>query len=149
MYVEKLLVYAYLWRLSLNDGQKYNAHLDMLFLKDPDNYLLLELELLTDAGSALMRLKRYFDYETESFDTILFGKSLFLELGNIYHSKTVSIALFAKKCYELYTMLPVRVNNFDEPYNVLSYIDDMIEYNSLQEIKETIEKMINYYSHKS
>ena len=58
--MEKLLVYAYLWRLSLNDGQEYNDHLDMLFLKDPDNYLLLELELLTDAGSALMRLKRYF-----------------------------------------------------------------------------------------
>ena len=147
--MEKLLVYSYLWRLGLNDGQEYKNHLDMLFLKESDNYLLLDLELLSESESTFMRLKRYFDYETESFDTILFGKSLFLELGNIYHSKTVSIALFAKKCYELYTMLPVRVNNFDEPYNVLSYIDDMIEYNSLQEIKETIEKMINYYSHKS
>ena len=146
--MEKLLVYAYLWRLSLNDGQEYNDHLDMLFLKESDNYLLLELEFLTDAELALMRLKRYFDFETESFDAILFGKSLFFELGNVYHSKTVSIDLFAKKCYELYTMLPVQVNNLEKPYNVLSYIDDMIEYNSLQEIEEIIEKMLNYYSHR-
>lgn len=146
--MEKLLVYSYLWRLSLNDGQKYNNYLDMLFLNESDNYLLLELEFLTDAESAFIRLKRYFDYETESFDTILFGKTMFLELGNIYRSKTVSIALFAKKCYELYTMLPVRVNNLENPYNVLSYIDDMIEYNSLQDIEETIETMLNYYPHK-
>ena len=147
--MEKLLVYAYLWRLSLNDGQEYNDHLDMLFLKDPDNYLLLELELLTDAESALKRLKRYFDFETGAFDAILFGKTLFFELGNVYHSRTVSIALFAEKCYELYTMLPVQVNDLEEPYDVLSYIDDMIEYNSLQEIEGTIDKMINYYSYRS
>ena len=145
--MEKLLVYAYLWRLGLSDGQEYNNHLDMLFLKELDDYLLLELELLTDAESAFMRLKRYFDYETESFDIILFGKTLFWELGKIYHSQTQSIVLFAKKCFELYTMLPVRVNNLEKPYIVLSYIDDMIEYNSLHEIKKTVEKMLNYYSY--
>ena len=51
----------------------------MLFLKDPDNYLLLELELLTDAESALKRLKRHFDFETGAFDAILFGKTLFFD----------------------------------------------------------------------
>jgi hypothetical protein len=147
--MEQLFVYSYLWKLKFNDGQKYNDHLDMLFLKGSDNELLLELELLTDAGSAFMRLKRYFDHETESFDTILFGKTLFEELSNIYHSETISIALFAQKCYELYNMLPVTVDIYEMPYNVLSYIDDMIGYNSLQEIKENIEKMLNYYSDKS
>ena len=145
--MEKLFVYAYLWRLGLSDGQEYNEYLDMLFLREKHNQLLLELELLPDAGSAFMRLKRYFDYETESFDEVQFGKALFSELGNIYHSKKVSIELFAKKCYELYTMLPAGVDIFETPYNVLSYIDDMIEYNSLQEIEETIEKMLGYYSH--
>ncbi|MBR1392472.1 MAG: hypothetical protein IJ561_01395 [Ruminococcus sp.] len=144
--MEKLLVYAYLWRLGLSDGQEYNEYLDMLFLKGSDNQLLLELELLSDAESALMRLKRYFDYETKSFDEVLFGKALFSELGNIYHSQKVSITLFAQKCYELYNMLPAWVNAFEMPYNVLSYIDDMIEYNSLQEFEETIEKMLSYYS---
>ncbi len=46
-------------------------------------------------------------------------------------------------------MLPVQVNDLEEPYDVLSYIDDMIEYNSLQEIEGTIDKMLNYYSYKS
>ena len=144
--MEQLLVYSYLWKLELNDGQKYNNHLDMLFLNESDNELLLDLESLTDAEFSFIRLKRYFDYETEIFDSILFGKSLFEELGKIYHSKTISIALFAQKCYELYNILPVTLNNFEMPYNVLSYIDDMIEYNSLQDIEETIEKMLNYYS---
>lgn len=97
--MEKLLVYAYLWRLNLKNGQEYNNYLDTLFLNEPNNELLLDLELLTDTESSFMRIRKYFDYEAESIDVVLFGKYLFSELGEIYHSKIISIDLFAKKCY--------------------------------------------------
>ena len=131
--MEKLLVYAYLWRLELSEEEKYNNYLDLMFLNEPDNDLLLDLELLTDVEASIMRLNRYFGYEIKSFDIILFGKFLFFELGNIYHSKAISLTLFAKKCYELYTILPISVDNLEKPWDMLSYIDDMVEFNSLQE----------------
>lgn len=142
----KLLVYAYLWRLNLNNGQEYSNYLDTLFLSEPDNDILLELELLTDTESSFMRIKRYFDYEADTFDIALFGKSLFFELGKIYHSKTISIDLFAEKCYELYNILPTRVNNLENPFDILSYIDDMTQFNTLQETKDKIEELLNYYN---
>ena len=117
----------------------------MLFLKESNNDLLLDLESLTDVKSSFMRIKRYFDYEAESFDISLFGKYLFGELGRIYHSKIINIDIFAKKCYELYTILPDRVNPFENPYIWLCNIDDMIEFNSPQEIEKKIEEMLLFY----
>lgn len=144
--MEKLLVYAYFWWLNLNEGKEYNNYLDTLFLDDSNNDLLLDLELLTDAQSSFMRIKRYFDYEAKKFDIILFGRTLFSELGKIYYSKTIGIDLFAKKCYELYNILPVPVNNLKNPYHILSYIDDMLEFNGIRKTEEKIAEMLNYYN---
>ncbi|MGN0591416.1 hypothetical protein, partial [Ruminococcus sp.] len=59
MKIEKLFVYSYLWKLDFDNGEKYNDYLDILFLNETSNDLLLELEILTDSESAFMRIKRY------------------------------------------------------------------------------------------
>lgn len=142
----KLFVYAYLWKLNLSDGQAYMDFLDKLFLNDSNNDVLLELELCTDVDKSFLRIKRYFDYEIDYFDTDLFGKTLFHELYKISHSEVVSLKLFTTKCYELFNILPLRVDGYEQPFNSLSYIDDMIEYNSLMETKGAIEKMLTFYN---
>ncbi|MGN0607418.1 MAG: hypothetical protein ACI4JM_12950 [Oscillospiraceae bacterium] len=143
--MEKLFVYSYLWQLDLDDGKKYNDYLDILFLNETSNDLLFELEILTDSESAFMRIKRYFEYETNKFNTIVFGKLLFRELSDVYYSETISIDLFATKCYELFKILPSSIDQYEQPFNALSYIDDMVQFNSISEVRKEIEKMITFY----
>lgn len=143
--MEKLFVYSYLWQLDLDDGKKYNDYLDFLFLNTTSNDLLLELEILTDSKSAFMRIKRYFEYETNQFDSIVFGKLLFRELSEVYYSETTSIDLFATKCYELFNILPSSIDQYKQPFHALSYIDDMVQFNSISEVRKEIEKMITFY----
>ena len=107
-------------------GKQYCDCLDQLFLNSTNDNLLLDLECCTDAKSTFERIKRYFDYETNEFNTDLFGKTLFCCLRKNYHM--INIELFVAKCYELYKMLPLAVESFEEPFHALCYIDDILEF---------------------
>ena len=42
-------------------------------------------------------------------------------------------------------MLPLAVESFEEPFHALCYIDDILEFNGLQETKKRIEEMLSFY----
>ena len=141
--MESLFAYVYLWILGFTDEKQYYDSLDELFLNRASDNLLLDLECCTDVKSAFGRIKRYFDYETSEFDIDLFWKTLFCCLKKSY--LMLNIELFATKCYELYNILPLAVERFEEPFHTLCYIDDMLEFNGLQETKKRIEEMLSFY----
>ena len=50
--------------------QEYNVHLDRLFSETPNNKIFLELEECSNNyKETFARLKRYFEYETNTFDS--------------------------------------------------------------------------------
>lgn len=52
--------------------QEYNVHLDRLFSETPNNKILLELEECSNNyKETFARLKRYFEYETNTFETVV------------------------------------------------------------------------------
>ncbi|MGN0590887.1 MAG: hypothetical protein ACI4IY_05020, partial [Ruminococcus sp.] len=83
--------------------------------------------------------------ETNQFDALFFGKILFRELGDVYYSETTSLDLFATKCYDLFNILPSSIDQYKQPFHALSYIDDMVQFNSINEVRKEIEKMITFY----
>ena len=79
MNLECLFAYSYLWAWGLCSMQEYNVHLDRLFSETPNNKILLELEKCSNNyKETFARLKRYFEYETNTFDSYIFGKTLLM-----------------------------------------------------------------------
>lgn len=102
MNLECLFAYSYLWAWGLCSMQEYNVHLDRLFSETPNNKILLELEECSNNyKETFARLKRYFEYETNTFDSYIFGKTLFNGLEIVYKSDVYTIAEFGKICYQL------------------------------------------------
>lgn len=97
--MESLFAYSYLWAYGFCSIQEYNEHLDILFSLIPDNVVLLELEgCSSNYKDSFARLKRYFDYEINTFNTDNFGQVLFKGLEKAYRSGVYDIADFGKKC---------------------------------------------------
>ena len=58
--MERLICKSLLWKIGLSTGEGYNKILDIIFLEDPDNDLLLELEYCTsDCNTTFDILQRY------------------------------------------------------------------------------------------
>ena len=88
MNLECLFAYSYLWAWGFCSMQEYNVHLDRLFSETPNNRVLLELEECSNNyKETFARLKRYFEYETNTFDSYIFGKTLFNGLEIVANCK--------------------------------------------------------------
>lgn len=92
--MEKLAALCFLCASYL--GNEYPEELDRLFLENPDDDFLLELENLgKDYESALALLKE------KIIDRSLFEKELFKALGEFYESEEISLRAFAIRCNDL------------------------------------------------
>lgn len=124
MNLECLFAYAYLWAWGFCSMQEYNVHLDRMFSETPNNKILLELEESSNNyKETFARLKRYFEYETDTFDSYIFGKTLFNGLEIAYKSDVYTIAEFGKICYQLWKLLPEFLMQ-EQPFWTLSYADE-------------------------
>lgn len=145
--MEKLLACSLICSVMSAYDEQYSEHLHELFLSEPNSGILLELETITDINESFIRLKRYFDYETDIFDEDQFGRILFRELGRIYHSNVMRMEDFTAKCYEIYLLLPSHIDKLEQttPFFTLCYLDDMLCCNRMSEIQNRIEEMITFY----
>lgn len=143
--METLFACAYLWAWGLADKKDYLEILDELFAESPENACLLELEgLAADYRESFFRIKQYFDYETGSFDTERFGRSLFAGLEKAYFSGKWSMAEFAKRVYEIWSLLPGDIMH-EEPFFSLMYADDPLSWGDEEETRRLYEEAFSYY----
>jgi len=143
--VECLFAYAYLWAWGFCPIQEYNNHLDKMFLKAPDDEVLLELEeSSSDYKKTFARLKRYFDYETNSFDSVKFGKVLFNGLEDAYKTDMFNIAEFGKRCYDIWKLLPNFLSE-DQPFWTLSYADDPLSWGDEEQSRALFEAVFCFF----
>lgn len=143
--MEHLFAYAYLWALGFCSMQEYNFHLDSMFSAAPDDGVLSELEECSDNyKNTFVRLKKYFEFETNTFDSDQFGETLFKGLETCYNSGVYDIAEFGKRCYELWNLLPDYLNQV-QPFNVLCYADDPLSWGDEKQTHTLYTNAFNFY----
>lgn len=143
--MEELYAYVYLWTFGFITCKEYNKYLDTLFVNETDNEILLELEsCASDYRKSFAILNRYFEYEIQSFDISLFGRTLFAGLRKIYETNLVTIQDFGKCCYDMWKLLPVEIC-MQEPFYTLSYADDCLSYGDEPQTRTIYEAVFSFY----
>lgn len=120
--IEKLTALCMLWAFGLGSKEDYCAVLDELFLENPEDDFLLELEDCTrDAAASLARLSPLMS--SGEFDVDAFGRELFSQLEKFCDSGAVSMKEFGRRGYNLWCQFP-REFDSDEPFFTLCWADE-------------------------
>lgn len=126
--IEKIYAYAYLCAFGLAEESVYDEYLHRIFLGEPQNELLNDLEAYTgNFKSTLGRLNRYFDSEAEKFNSREFGKTLCSGLEAVYNSDNFNLKEFCSNCYKMWLALPEKVQ-YEKPFVTLCSADDDLKY---------------------
>lgn len=145
--MEELTALFCLWVSGLGTRSEYTEKLDELFLQDPENDLLLELEGLTgDQQGTLARLH----INTENSDKS--GKILISKVEKYYinnvSGKPEELELFTKLTdklwYVLLAVLPFEIANSD-PILIFSYAGEALEWGDRKQTIELYQKAFDYY----
>ena len=143
--MERLLAYAYLLCENLISMDEYETTLNKLFLENPSNADLLELEIISNnKKSTIAYIKTHIDYNTMSFD--IFGRELFKLLKPIYHNK--DLKSFSTAMYSLWESLAGNLQEI-QPFWTLSYADEPLSWGDVEQTKKIYEKMLSYYDEDS
>ena len=125
---------------------EYNAWLDEEFLKNGDDFALLEMEELSSNKYKTHSFFRQYFYDNPDFDKNIFGKALFGELERAYHDKNCDFDSFVNNCYAVYQNLPKQIEWDEEPFFALDYAGDSIEWGDYKRAHEIIENAFRFYS---
>jgi len=140
--MEELLAYAYLLEMDLISEEIYEDKLNELFLEDPTDEDLLELEFLNRKRKETVRyIRTHINYNDMDIDK--FGKVLFELLKPIYES--IDIHRFGNAMYSLWESLPGNLQDI-QPFEVLCYADDPLSWRDEIQCREIYEAMLDYYS---
>ncbi|MEE0060892.1 MAG: hypothetical protein UE295_08700 [Acutalibacteraceae bacterium] len=146
--MEELLAYALLIYAGFDVEEKYQSKLDELFLANPTDDFLLELE--AKSGNIKesiiyisMNLNTKFKCgNSYNLNYDIFGKALMDSLKPFY--KNTELILFAEKGWYLWNSLP-DVLWQTEPFWSLCYADDPLSHGDEAKCREFYENMFNYY----
>ena len=137
--MEELFVYSLLYDVGYEKVNEYEETLNRLFLNNPEDRNLLDLEGMA-FKDAMFHLRHLVN--VLSFDTMEFGKQLMSKIKPLYDGN--NIADFGKAMYRLWTLLPEKIK-LEEPFHVLSYADDCLDYGDEKQCRELYENALNYY----
>lgn len=145
--MEELTVMCCLWSVGIWTRADYFARLDEMFLADPENDILLELEGLGDCASALAMLAAN---TIDKGNADKFGMFLFSKLEQYYEKNVKSGKLplekFGRLCSKLWIVLPVSSKvAYSEPFQSLIYADDPLSWGDREQTVELYQKAFYYY----
>lgn len=138
--MEELLVYAILICEGFDLEDEFQSRLDEMFVNNPNNNALLELECMSNIKNQLVYIRANFDYNNLNIES--FGKTLMERLKLLFYS--TYLTYFANKMYQVWESLPGCIQDI-EPFHTLTYGDEPLCYNDEQQSRLLIEKMLNYY----
>ncbi len=142
--MEKLVALCVLWACGFGGKKEYLAELDGLFLENPEDDLLLELECLGgDLKSAFSRLYTLIETSAD-VDVDKFGKELFSALKKIYNENLFPLKEFGEQCYRIWRLLPEKIGD-DEPFYTLCYADDPLSWGDEKQTLELYQAAFDYY----
>lgn len=145
--MEELLAYALLLYVGFDVEGKYQSKLDELFLANPTDDFLLEIEAMSGKikENIIISVNLNTKFKCSNSDNInydIFGKVLMDSLKPFY--KNTELRQFAKMGYTLWQSLPEVIWQ-TEPFWTLCYADDPFSYGDEAQCREFYEDMLNYY----
>lgn len=140
--MEELLVFAILFCAGYEVESEYQNRLDEMFLENPTDEDLLELEFLSsNIKESIIYIKTHVDYNNFNHD--IFGKNLMHRLKVCYEN--TELGWFAKRTYTIWEELPGNIQD-EEPFLILSYADEPLCWGDEKQTRELYEHMLNYYN---
>jgi hypothetical protein len=140
---EELLVYAHLLSVGITSLSEYCEYIGELFMKTPDNSLLLDLEWhSSDIQKTISEIRGICSGKAINYD--VFGQFLISKLKGIYFENRMSIQDFCTKAYAIWNQLPDEINQA-EPFFSLCYADDPLSYGDEKQTRDIYEKMFCFY----
>ena len=118
--MEELFVYSLLCTTGYKLYDKYENVLNSLFIKNPTNEILMDLENRNIKDAVLHTQYLMNKYP---INVIEFGKHLMENLKPIYRES--SLKAFGRDMYELWEKLPDSIGKKD-PFYIFSYADDCL-----------------------
>lgn len=140
--MEELIVYAILCCVGYKKYDEYKEKLDQLFLQNPQNEVLLDLEG-RNYKDAMLHLFSLFNEKSLDLDIGLFSVMLMSKLKDIYTTEK-NLKEFGKRMYQLWQYLPDELAKL-EPFSILCYADDPLSWGDKKQCRELYEKAIYYY----
>ena len=129
--------------MELGSDEEYKEYIDSLFLKDPDNDLLLELEWRSSDIEGTIKI--IFNYCLENkIDYNTFGCFLLSKLEEIYEQDDMDIQFFGAIMYSIWRMLPSEIEN-KEPFWTMCHGDEPLSWGDERQTRELYQKMFQYY----
>jgi len=140
---ETLLAYIILIDLNLTTITDYRDHLDELFMNNPDDDILLELEWsISNFDKSKMLIYDYF--KNHDINPDIFGSFLMQKLKPIYISYNTDIKAFEYKMLELWHKIPNELIH-QEPFWKMSYAGEPLTWGDVEQTREIYEEMLNFY----
>ena len=140
--MEELLVCVLLLCEGFDLAEEYRQKLDALFLSNPDDEFLLELEFRSsNIKESCLYLKAHFN--CSAFDRDQFGRFLMQQLSVLYREN--NLRYFADKMYSLWQNLPNGISH-EEPFWTLCYADDPLSWGDERQCRELYEEMLGSYN---
>lgn len=143
--MEKLVALCYVWVFGLSDKDDYYAELDRLFLENPEDDYLLELEGFGNNRAAAWERLGWLAESSLNID--IFGKELFAALEKVYNENRFPLAEFGRRCYKMWCALPYKPYQSEhiEPFCTLTYADDPLSYGDEGQSRNLYEAAFNFY----
>lgn len=141
IFTEKLAALCALWAFGLGSKEDYCKELDRLFLENPDDDFLLELENL--GGDCAAIWARIFP-RLMTANINEFGRTLFGKLEEIYRANKIPLREFGVRCGKLWGALPEKIDH-KEPFVMLCYADEPLSWGDEEQSRELFRKMFEYY----
>ncbi len=144
--MEKLAALCCLWVFGFGAKAEYTAELDRLFLEDPKNDFLLELEDLGNDGAAAW--EKISPLVESSLNADKFGKELFAALEKIYNENRLAPLEFGERRLHMLYNLPRKISD-NEPFHSLFFADiPYDEFYDEERTREIYQKAFDYYKEK-
>lgn len=141
--VEELLAYALLWDVEIISDSEYNEYVDLLFLKNPNDDLLLKLEWnSSDKEKCILIISNHCNENLINYD--IFGQYIFSKMQEIYFENRMSIQVFSEKSYALWKKFPDAIHQ-TEPFWTLCYADDSLSWGDENQTRRLYEEAFKFY----
>lgn len=123
--------------------KEYNNILDTLFIKTPEDDLILDLEFVSSDMNTTISIIRLY-CEEHNIDYTVFGQFLMEGLRKVYSRYSSDISGFAAKVYELWRVIPSTIQSV-EPFYTMCYADDPLSWGDIEQSRMLYEKMFRFY----
>ncbi len=118
--MEELLALALLLNEGIVSKAEYEHTLDNLFLKSPEDSMLLYLETAADIETSIFYINAHIEYPAFDYDKF---ECILMKRLQKYYISCADINDFAAKMYSLWQHLPDKIKH-EEPFLALNYAGD-------------------------